>query len=767
MRYLIILASGIILTLSSSPPGAAQGVTGQESRLDSYAYYGLGASHYTPEQRRGRDTWIFWTGGNEKFFRLGTRLGGRIGVSIEYYRLLDSRDRETRFERLGLIDEPNCRAATGPDQYGLWFDEWRSDPYGVNRPGAPEDPKAYPDVTVFGEPTGVIGLRKFRNPAFDPGAWGRNGGAEGYFRAPDRVEPPYLIGMTCAFCHMGFHPQRPPADPVNPRWDNLAANLGNQYLHEGRIFFGSGKIVYGDQNNGRGLGDEDFLHHLGETQERGTSETSRLSYDFINNPNVINSIFYLHSRPSFRETLNGPVVVELRKITRPGDPLPAVHHILKDGADSQGIPAASIRVYVNIGMYGEYWVTRLWNPLRPKDPQRPFEIEVAARNSRDWQDTLRRMPDLEAYLATYTPMRLEEIQEAVDKGYVIPDSFKDSDDPQKRARWRIVERGRAVFADQCARCHSSKQPDDTIRRDPERVRAFFRAEVMKDDFLRDNALTDDVRYPVSELRTNAARALATNAIRGHIWEDFSSPEYKDLPAAGPLTLYNPPDPSHLLTWQPPAGGRGYYRTASLVNIWATAPFLHNNSVGAFPGDLGLPAEEWPTVDSRLRAFDDAIEKLLNPQRRAGLATIKRVQRGDTNLYLRLQQLLERLPEVQAIEGLAGRVDQFLQRIDLLNLRGHLPEAPHMEVALRFPVPAGTPINLLANIHVNNAAGAALQFVRYKLARKLGDRRGADRALDALLHLSECPDLVEDHGHEYGSELSQDDKQALIEYLKKM
>ncbi|MBV8232401.1 MAG: hypothetical protein JO329_20660 [Planctomycetaceae bacterium] len=199
----------------------------------------------------------------------------------------------------------------------------------------------------------------------------------------------------------------------------------------------------------------------------------------------------------------------------------------------------------------------------------------------------------------------------------------------------------------------------------------------------------------------------------------------------------------------------------------TAPFLHNNSVGAFPGDLGLPAEEWPTVDSRLRAFDDAIEKLLNPQRRAGLATIKRVQRGDTNLYLRLQQLLERLPEVQAIEGLAGRVDQFLQRIDLLNLRGHLPEAPHMEVALRFPVPAGTPINLLANIHVNNAAGAALQFVRYKLARKLGDRRGADRALDALLRLSECPDLVEDHGHEYGSELSQDDKQALIEYLKKM
>ena len=418
-------------------------------------------------------------------------------------------------------------------------------------------------------------------------------------------------------------------------------------------------------------------------------------------------------------------------------------------------------------MYGEYWVTRLWNPLRPKEPQKPFEIEVASKNSKDWQDTLQRMPDLEAYLATYTPMYLEEIKEAVDKRYVIPDSYKNSDDPEKNAQWKIVERGKIVFADNCARCHSSKQPDDDTKKDPEKVKMFFREEVMKDVFLKDNVLTDDVRYPVSELKTNAARALATNAIKGHVWEDFSSPEYKNQPAAGPLAFYNPTDPNHPRVWQPPAGGRGYYRTASLVNIWATAPFLHNNSVGSFPGDLGLPSEEWPTVEVRIKAFNDAIDKLLNPQRRAGLATIKRVQRGDTNLYLRLQQLLDRLPEIQAIENVRNRADQFFQRIDILNLRHHLPEAPHMEVALKFPVPAGTPINLLANIHVDNAADAAFQFVKYKLAKKLGDKRGEARAIDTLLRLSEYPDLVEDHGHEYGSDLSQDDKKALIEYLKKM
>ena len=49
-------------------------------------------------------------------------------------------------------------------------------------------------------------------------------------------------------------------------------------------------------------------------------------------------------------------------------------------------------------------------------------------------------------------------------------------------------------------------------------------------------------------------------------------------------------------WQPPAGGRGYYRTASLVSIWATAPFLHNNSVGTFNGD--------PSVNGRIAAFND-------------------------------------------------------------------------------------------------------------------------------------------------------------------
>jgi hypothetical protein len=38
-------------------------------------------------------------------------------------------------------------------------------------------------------------------------------------------------------------------------------------------------------------------------------------------------------------------------------------------------------------------------------------------------------------------------------------------------------------------------------------------------------------------------------------------------------------------------------------------------------------------------------------------------------------------------------------------------------------------------------------------------------VDPLLELSKCPDLVINRGHEFGSRLSDQDKNALIEFLK--
>jgi hypothetical protein len=121
-------------------------------------------------------------------------------------------------------------------------------------------------------------------------------------------------------------------------------------------------------------------------------------------------------------------------------------------------------------------------------------------------------------------------------------------------------------------------------------------------------LSDDKRYGINQIGTNAARALGTNAGRGNIWDQFSSETYKELPSVGRLTnLYNPRDPTKPIEFDMPGGGRGYYRTASLTSIWATAPYLHNNSVGVFIKD--------PSVQGRLTAFSDGIQKMLWPERR--------------------------------------------------------------------------------------------------------------------------------------------------------
>ena len=45
----------------------------------------------------------------------------------------------------------------------------------------------------------------------------------------------------------------------------------------------------------------------------------------------------------------------------------------------------------------------------------------------------------------------------------------------------------------------------------------------------------------------------------------------------------------------------------------------------------------------------------------------------------------------------------------------------------------------------------------------GVRRAADAA--TLLEVNTCPDFIEDKGHYYDHDLSDEDKRALIEYIK--
>ncbi len=609
----------------------------------------------TEAEKNGQQTWYFWTGGNEKFFRDQAK---STHGEVDFFSLVDARpeddslphnprlQRNNRFKAIGVINDPTCEAATEPDEYGLWIDKCKDS-----------------------HSAGIMGARKFPNPNFNPATWD----VAQYYQEGSQIEPPYRIGISCGICHIAFDPLKPPADPEKPLWENIVSALGNQYLREGALF-------------GANIPDSDFRKQVLNTQQPGTSDTSRIATDHINNPNGINPIFNLPDRPRVEEVMNDGT-------TR------MVPHVLKDGADSVGVALASLRVYVNIGMCSDYWLT-LHDPLLGRTAQKPFDIEKAKAECEYWPKTEARMADAEAFLNTLTPMHLKDAPGG--EAYLTKDAA-------------VLERGKIVFADTCATCHSSKKPPAEIIPDPEQTKQWYRDSVLSSDFLDRNFLSDDKRYPVTLIGTNASRALATNATAGHVWDQFSSKTYKELPSPGTLTLENPFNKDKPINFEVPDGGTGYYRTPSLISMWALAPYFHNNSLGTYNGD--------PSVAGRMAAFQDGIEKLLWPEKRDGLKSIKRTTQ-ETQLQLR---------------------------------------------KLTVSVPKGTPINLLANLDPRNTP----EILQRKLESELGGKIAGSLVplvpkkvlVKALLKSNQSPDFIEDRGHYFAAALSDEDKLALIEFLK--
>lgn len=573
---------------------------GYPSRCPSGATicYQSSYANLTPLEQGGRDTWYFWTGGGIKDGHVisDAALWRKLSVlshgQFDLVQAIDSRYRPDRFKKFGVINDPDCREATSPDQYGLYLDICDSPdvPHPLKRDadGNPVLIDGNPVLLDVGEPTGVMGLRKFPNPKFDSRKWN----VEQYEKDPSHMEPPYVVGVACAFCHVGLNPINPPSDPEHPAWSNLHPGIGNQYLRE--QLFNVAKYPESRLQN-----TSNFFWQVANVQPPGTSETSQVDTDHINNPNVINNIALLNLRPKHPERTDDGVERQ-------------VYNILKDGADSVGAACldnpteeagkndtacAALRVYVNIGMCADYWTT-LHDPVFGTIKQMPFDPRKARRISPDcdvaWTATQAQMGGLESFLRTLQPLKLKDAP--------YGPLFISGDNSQ-------LARGRIAFADKCAKCHSSQSPNPDGR--------------FKDDaqFEDDDFLSDDRRHPVSEryLGTNAGRALGSNATAGHIWSDFSSSTYKSLDPVVIDQLVNPFHPDQTLNSMTVSGGLGYYRTPTLANIWATAPFLHNNSIGMFNGD--------PSVGGRLSAYESAMEQLLGISPRLGVATIKKTTRS--------------------------------------------------------------------------------------------------------------------------------------------
>jgi mono/diheme cytochrome c family protein len=641
-RLWIKLTAAILLTALN---GSTQDAKSNAGTYGSDTYESGGAA-LTPLERRGRDTWYFWTGGDQRLWRKLAIVTNGVTDLLLY---VDSRRNGHRFRDLGVITQPGCRAAAQADEFGLWFDDCQSENL----------------ADIPGQATGILGLRKFPNPEFDKAKWS----IEKYRQNPKEIEPPYLIGMACGFCHNALSPLNPPDDPEHPEWRNIVSAFGNQYFEEGKFF-------------SLNLKPDDFRWHVGNRQPPGTSDTSRVATDHIFNPNAINSIFSLGDRPFHPEKMSDGSVRE-------------VHHILKDGADSIGVAGASLRVYVNIGMCSEYWLS-LHDPVEGKGTQKPFLIEKARADCADWRATEERMPAAEAFLKTLTPMYLKD---APGGGYYL------TKDPE------VLRRGKIVFGEQCASCHSSKRPPSQIAAGSPEALEWYRQSALADDFLTGNFLSDDERHSVAEIGTNISRAAASNAVRGHVWDNFSSETYKDLPGPGVLRdLYNPIKPSDPISFNMEAGGRGYYRTPTLIGAWATAPFFHNNALGVFLKN--------PSVAGRVAAFEDAMEKLLWPEKRLGVQSI-----------------------------LVTTAKSTITRGDGSELE----------------IPSGMPVKLVASVDPNRLLqlGPGGNW----FTRLLGKLFGGKILWDQLLRNNLAPDFIEDRGHTFGSDLPDPDKHALIEFVK--
>jgi hypothetical protein len=650
-------------------------------------------------------------------------------------------NRDTRFCYTGLINQPGFVKPTAPDEYGLCLDR---------DAGAADsfDPK------VYGRPSGVLGLRVYPNPNFDAAAkqrWMQAMKTDAFYTDPkfftrrDLVRP-YRVGMACSFCHVSPHPLHPPADPENPKLADLSGTIGAQYFWFGRVF-------------GANVTPDNFIWHMLGSQRPGSVDTSFVPHDNVNNPRALNAIFNLGARlengkQRAIETSAGPALLLPEVATHKPDYTFGVPHILWDGADSVGVDAALTRVYLNIGEYHQEWIRHI-SPVVGLGKQSPITVKAAQENSVYWNATQKRSHDMAAYLIRGgSPMPLAEAPGGAD--------YLQADAPTR-------QRGRVVFAQSCARCHSSKQPPQPQTAGIPRLgekgcigdryldcwnnywkwteTPEFKTQMTQlandPDFLKGNYLSTDARIPVTLLQTEICSSMASNSIAGHVWDNFSSQSYKDLPSVGPVNLYDPIG-KKTFSWDAPGGGRGYQRVPSLIAVWATAPFLHNNEVGSFTGD--------PSLKGRMEAFEDSISQLLWPERRKPF--YHRTQ-SVTNLTVDTAAL----PALQSLGArLVGLVDDGKVKLG--------------------PIPAGTPVNLLANI---NAGGNDPQVGLWTLLRTLHDIKkglgavkGKSEAATAarlrelvpdLIGVNVCPDFIVNRGHEFGKELSDQEKRDLIEFLK--
>ena len=829
--FLAALCLSLALYSGATTAARAEGGSTYEQLFADPAYLAK-EEGLSDSAKVGRRIWLYATAGNARFHTYVFQQ--RLGVLIDWYRVLNTEQRDERFSTWGLINDPGCcvpgsdgcPATKKEDTYG--FDWCTGDaellahvgksgyhdpacdladvPVPADDPHGSKDQRQSACDLAFGTSTGVMGLRKFPNPKFDPARWQKLNGSmatwKGYEKQLDdgSIEPPFLIGMACGACHIAFDPLHPPADPEHPTWENIDALVGNQYSRMSEIM-------------ASGMSTSSLEWQIFSHARPGTVDTSAVANDGVNNPRPMNAIINFGKRP-----LHPHDVIKWHKVAscpagsndsdcwcEPGrdnkcwkhsEEQEMVPNILKGGEDSIGFNEAVQRVYINIGSCSEQgWVNHLVD-LRQADPeqrlfhQTPFDIGQVRRDCANFRAIEDRLPDLVAFLVSERPTDLY-----VARGLASRADLEKQLDTEFGAG--AVQKGRAIFAEKCARCHASKDSKtvaipSSVALDPIESRDFL-ADDPDHPGMRLDWLGNDELTAASEVGTYRARSLHSNHMTGHVWQQYGSETLRSKPPVADI-----PEPVSRKD-----GGRGYYRNISLLSVWAHAPFLHNNAIGpelcgpvpaSDPGwasdprrnlyrspyvssdangelvldDNGNPVSAadapkcWaydPSVDGRFALFKESVRDLLNPKQRMPKIT--------------------RLAE-DVVIPIGPRYVGVKQG---------------SETGIEVRIPQGTPAVILANLNHKALlkdlvlASTDKPRLRAELVAQWGDKDGAAAAdqIEAMLAAilkspgnvveiareyrpeiqklySNSTAIVENTGHLFGEDLSDQDKDSLTAFL---
>lgn len=499
--------------------------------------------------------------------------------------------------------------------------------------------------------------------------------------ADPKLIRPFRPTMSCGFCHVAQHPLNPPVRDDEPEWENLSSIIGAQYWDPrpafGNLLRRRNFLYHFLKSQAPGSVDTSLVStdHINNTNvinpifdvparlaRAGTKPPELQSRENLLLPSIEDpdTSHKSDAKDTYRHF---PMVLG------PGEDSVGVFGALARVPLNIGVfseewmrtgnlilgytPQRPFRIAVNRAN------SVFWNvneKFRVPYMAHFFDLghkgkiakSTAAMKLKDAQEVVRG-PDGNAILDASGKVLREPLgQKLLDQ------------DPQA-----LRDAGRDVFLNNCAICHSSKLPQnfdlrftretpaggwikapapgadanpliytlpmeyrywDDFRKSP--AMGDFRKRIHtiagespepgKDDtFIKDNFLSNELRIPITLAGTYAGRALATNAMHGNVWDNYSSETFKNLESVGKIRYFNPysNNPRDEFGTNDEfddgrtKGGPGYFRPATLISIWATAPLIHNNALGIYTHDT--------SVKGRMIAFDDAIRKLLWKEQRPG------------------------------------------------------------------------------------------------------------------------------------------------------